>query len=246
MDNHHWIFLSPHLDDVALSCSGLVWDLAHKGHIVEIWTLMAGLPPDEPYSDFAEENHLIWGMSGKAAILMRREEDQNACDILGVQPKQFDWADAIYRVDLMTGEPIVNNDLELFGKAPEEWLVDEIGDLLRTKIPGDAQVVLPLGLGGHIDHSAVVKAGNVLQRMPFYYADYPYILESFDPSKFHSSRWRRIPYDLDEEALYSWQESVLCYASQINYFWRDEEEVRLAIRNYLAGGGGRLWQKITN
>ena len=243
MEKQHWIFLSPHLDDVALSCGGLVWDLAHQGHVVEIWTLMAGLPHDGSYSDFAQQNHLAWGISGKAAILTRRDEDHNACGILAAQPRYYDWLDAIYRVDL-AGDPFINNDVELFGKAPEGWLVDEISDLLLTRIPKNAQVVLPMGLGGHIDHRAVVQAGNALRKTPFYYRDYPYILKNFDSSKFLSSRWTRLPHDLDEEALGAWQESVLCYSSQISYFWSDQAEARLALRNYLAGGGGRLWQKI--
>jgi len=244
MDKHQWIFISPHLDDVALSCGGLVWDLAHQGHDVEIWTLIAGLPTDGDYSSFAQKNHLAWGISGKAAILTRRNEDHNACGFLSAHPSHFDWPDAIYRVDL-AGDPFINNNVELFGKAPEGWLVDEISDLFITRIPKNAQVVLPMGLGGHIDHRAVVQAGIALRKTPFYYRDYPYILNNFDPSKFHSRNWTRIPHDLDEEALCAWQESVLCYTSQISYFWDDQVEARLALRNYLAGGGGRLWLKNT-
>ncbi len=47
MIKQHWIFLSPHLDDVALSCGGLVLDLAQQGFVVDNWTLMGGYPHDE-------------------------------------------------------------------------------------------------------------------------------------------------------------------------------------------------------
>ena len=75
MSNDQWIFISPHLDDVALSCGGLVWRLAQEGQQVSIWTVLAGDPPDEDYSEFARINHQRWGISGVEAIAMRREEE---------------------------------------------------------------------------------------------------------------------------------------------------------------------------
>ncbi|MFW5714617.1 MAG: PIG-L deacetylase family protein [Brevefilum sp.] len=241
MDKQHWIFLSPHYDDVALSCGGLVWDLAHKGHQVEIWTLMGGFPPDENYSDFAQQNHLAWGMSGEAAIRMRRAEDHTACQILGAQHRHFDWPDAIYRRETSTGKPLIKNNQELFGKAPEETLVKAIQAMLENNIGRDTMIVFPLGLGNHIDHIAVSRAEEAHEGAKFYYADYPYILKAFSLPAQWEKTIKKKPHHLNEKALSHWQDAVLCYKSQINAFWRDEEETRLALRNYQAGGGGRLW-----
>lgn len=240
---HNYIFLSPHFDDVALSCGGLVWDLAQLGHRVEIWTLMGGFPPDDAYSEFAQQNHLRWGLSGRTAIRMRRAEDLAACEVLGAQPHHFDWPDAIYRRDPATAAPLVTNNEALFGKPPEETLVKAIQARLETEIPQAAFVVCPLGLGGHLDHLAVSRAAKTLEGEIFYYADYPYILDTLGFPGHQETQLNKKPHPLGAEALSHWQDAVLCYKSQISDFWRDEAEARLALRNYLAGGGGCLWEK---
>lgn len=243
MSQEHWIILSPHFDDVALSCGGLVWDLTNKGEQVEIWTVMAGYPSDNNYSDFAQKNHRDWGKSGFDAIHMRREEDKAACKILGVVPRHFDWPDVIYRRHQDTDVPVVNNNEELFNEPPESQLVDSILKILSEKFPTKSNVVLPLGLGGHLDHRAVVKAGEAWENVKFYYADYPYILKSYDSPILTGDKYQKIPRFLAKDALTAWQESVLCYRSQLSSFWREDDEARLALQNYLAGGGGRLWEK---
>ena len=243
MTTQHWIFLSPHLDDVTLSCGGLVWCLTQHGYRVEIWTLMSGFPPDEAYSEFARQNHQAWGKSGREAIVMRRAEDRAACDVLGVTPRHFEIPDAIYRRDPASSEFVVNNDEELFSRKPETTLVGEIASILDREIQPEAVLVMPMGLGGHIDHRAVRTAGEKLPGDHLYYIDYPYILWSYEDIHQGGESWQRVPHDLNQDALEAWQDAVLCYTSQLSSFWRDEEETRLALNNYLAGGGGRLWRK---
>ena len=246
MKQDHWIFLSTHFDDVALSCGGLVWDLANTGFQVEIWTVMAGYPPKDNFSVFAQETHEVWGKSGKDAIDMRREEDQAACNILGAKPNYLDFPDVIYRRFEDSGKPVVNNDDELFNNPPESSLVQDIADDLTGKLPPEAVIVLPMGLGGHLDHRAVVQAGGKLPRVDFYYADYPYILKSYDSALLREDHFEKVPRYLSPDALKAWQEAVLCYRSQLSWFWRDDKEEQLALRNYLSGGGGRLWKKNSN
>jgi len=241
MDTQHWIFLSPHFDDVALSCGGLVWDLARQGHTVEIWTLLGGFPPDEPFSEFAHQNHLRWGLSGEDAVHLRRSEDHAACQVLGAQPRHFDWPDAIYRRDPATNISLVNNNDALFGETPEPSLITAIQQVLKTQIPAGAQLVLPIGLGNHVDHQAVAQAGQMLNFEKYYFADYPYILKDFTLQNPLSRKYQKVFRRLGQEALSHWQEAVLCYKSQLGDFWRNEREARLSLRNYQAGGGGRLW-----
>ncbi len=242
MDVRHWIFLSPHLDDAALSCGGLLWDLAQNGHQVEIWTLFAGNPPDEDFSPFAQQMHQDWGVTGAEAAALRKAEDQRACEILGVEYRHFNYLDAIYRRDQVTGKPVVNNNNELFGKPPEKPLINDITQQLLDLLPSEAALVSPMGLGTHLDHLAVLKAAEETSQVPHYYADYPYILKEYTPT---NERWETIFYPLNEAALRAWQEAVLTYNSQIGQFWRDDAELRLCLRNYMAGGGGRLWKSLT-
>lgn len=243
MNTQKWIFLSPHFDDVALSCGGLVWGLAKNGHSLEIWTIMGGFPPDENYSSFARENHQAWGMSGVEAIHMRRAEDEAACEVLRATPKHFNFLDAIYRRVPPSGKPVVKDNETLFSVPPEKALIKEIGKTLQKTLPENAQVVCPMGLGNHIDHQAVFLAGERSGRIECYYADYPYILEHFNDPEFVSGVWQKSSRYLSQDALQAWQEAVMCHRSQLSGFWRDDQEVRLSLRNYMAGGGGGLWRK---
>ena len=243
MTSEHWIFLSPHFDDVALSCGGLVYSLTQNGHHVEIWTIMGGFPPGENYSTFANQNHHAWGISGVKAINMRRREDHAACDVLGAKPDHFDWPDAIYRYESKTGEPLVKNNEELFSHPPEQSLVNEITAMLLKRIPTDARVVGPIGLGNHIDHNAVTQALKAYPRTVDYYADYPYVLEKFNHPALTANQYIKKTITLSQVALKAWQDAVLCYASQLSGFWRDAKEAHLALRNYAIGGGGGLWER---
>ncbi len=243
MSLHHYIFLSPHFDDVALSCGGLVWSLTQQGHTVEIWTIMGGLPASQQFSPFAQGMHKEWGMPPDEIVQTRRAEDRAACEAMGSQSRHFDWQDSIYRKDPKTGLPTVNNNEDLFGKSPELSLVHQIKELILKEIPDVSKLILPISLGNHIDHRAVRQAGDLSERVDFYYADYPYILTAFKNLYSGEEHWQQEPHQLTEGALKAWQDTVLCYGSQLSMFWRDEQETRLALRNYFAGGGGRLWVK---
>lgn len=90
------IFLSPHFDDIALSCGGLVWQAAGKGEAVSIWTICAGEIPPGPLSDFAEKLHARW-QTGREAVAQRRVEDAASCQIMGASHRWLDVPDCIYR-----------------------------------------------------------------------------------------------------------------------------------------------------
>ena len=70
-----WIYLSPHLDDIVLSCGGMVWQQVQAGDVVEIWTIFSGDAPPGPLAGFAQELHARW-QTGPEASAVRRAERQ--------------------------------------------------------------------------------------------------------------------------------------------------------------------------
>ena len=78
----NWIYLSPHLDDVALSAGGLLWEQERTGEQVSVWTICAGDPGPEPISPFAETLQNRWRV-GRDAVAIRRSEDVQSCAVLG-------------------------------------------------------------------------------------------------------------------------------------------------------------------
>src|SRR6185295_15615325 len=63
-DGYDHIYLSPHLDDAALSCGGAIARHANAGARVLVVTICTAAPPsDGPFSDFANEVHQGWGLA---------------------------------------------------------------------------------------------------------------------------------------------------------------------------------------
>ncbi len=118
-----WLYLSPHLDDAALSCGGLIWEQAQSGEEVSLWTICAGDPPSGPLSPFAESVHARWG-TGREASAARRAEDIRSCAILGAAFHHLSIPDCIYRRSPKTGEVLYGSEETIFGPVhPEETLL---------------------------------------------------------------------------------------------------------------------------
>jgi LmbE family N-acetylglucosaminyl deacetylase len=170
------IYLSPHLDDAVLSCGAIIWDQIRRHNHVEIWTIFAGdYSPQPELSPFAQEIHQRW-QTGDSAPSLRRAEDDLACERLSVVPQHLSYPDCIYRRLLGTDKPLIEKNEDIFQPLPgsERPLVDEIVRDLRQNLPSEATLIIPLGIGNHIDHQIVRQVGEVLNPSRFYYADFPY------------------------------------------------------------------------
>src|SRR3954454_9837392 len=78
------IFLSPHYDDVALSCGGTVARLAENGQTPVIVTIFAGAILDELLTEFATWKHARWGIEHVDDVQAQRQaEDLAAGAMLG-------------------------------------------------------------------------------------------------------------------------------------------------------------------
>lgn len=238
-----WIFLSPHFDDAAYSCGGLIWELSQAGARVEIWTVCAGAPGAQ-LSPFALELHARWGGNGHA-VSLRKEEDQDACQILGAAQRLLDIPDCIYRF-LPDGRPLIGTNEDLFTAplALEEGLLASLAARLRLALPAGAQVVSPLTLGGHVDHRLVRAAAEASGALLLYYADFPYVArEAVDLSAWLQPGWRAWERPVSAPGLAAWQRAVAAYRSQVSTFWPDEAGLYADMERYWrsTGGRGRLW-----
>jgi LmbE family N-acetylglucosaminyl deacetylase len=237
-----WIYISPHLDDVVLSCGGLVWEQAQAGTPVEIWTVVCGVPGYDDLSDFAKVLHFTWGTQTAAeTVALRRAEDRAAVEMLGAKPVHFDVPDCIYRKS-PRGEWLYEG---IFAPPhPEEAdLPRRIARDLASRLEPEDVVVCPFGVGGHVDHVTVRAAVELLGRPLRYYADIPYLF----------TRWRGLlsfvdgkcarSYPVSEQGLEVWNRSIEAYASQLSSIYGTDEERRQAIRAYWESTFGlTLWQ----
>lgn len=168
------LFLSPHLDDVAFSCGGLLAQLGDAGWRTVMATAFTATVL--PATGFALACQLDKGLAPEVDYMaLRREEDRAAAAILGVSDLRWlDLPEAPHRG--------YGSAPELFGAVlanDEIWrpLATEISALIDELQP--SLVLAPQGLGSHVDHRQMIRA--VLQVSPphlAFYRDTPYAIRN--------------------------------------------------------------------
>ncbi|MBI5667283.1 MAG: PIG-L family deacetylase [Chloroflexi bacterium] len=256
------LFLSPHFDDVVLSCGGTVHQLTQRGEPVTVRTVLGQKPnprriPDTP---IVRELHARWGQ-GDEAVAARIEEDDAAVKSLGATPQHMTvWGDCVYRVS-KDGRPLYPSEGSLFGDIHPD---DLAGRLIPTIVlpPREAVHALyaPLGAGHHVDHQIVrnwaleLRKQNPLLALKFY-EEYPY-------SEHKNAVDRALLYfqengvkleveaislsDADVEAKIR---AIALYRSQISTFWDSAEAMAQAVRQHLLRIGSgtpveRFWRAL--
>jgi LmbE family N-acetylglucosaminyl deacetylase len=244
-----WIYLSPHLDDAAFSCGGLIWEQVQSGEAVEIWTLFAGDPPPGSLSPFAEGLHQRW-KSGEAPYAERRQEDLAACAVLRASCRHFHRPECIYRQGPVEQTYLYASEEALFGQVhpDEEALLAELSTEIGTSLDPAAQLVCPLGLGNHVDHQLARRAAETLGGKLLYYADFPYALSAESIlGDLALAGWQPQAAPLSPPAMEAWKAAVAAHASQMSTFWSDEAGMHSDLETYARNMGQgkpavRLWQ----
>ncbi len=261
------VYLSPHYDDVSLSCGGAIHQHTQAGQAALVITIFAAPPqPDEPFSPFAEAIHHSWGNPADV-VATRQAEDRASLEILGADYLRLNFSDCIYRGHPERGQWFYQNESELFGSVhpADQPLVNRVVEALLELIPGEAgetTIYAPLGVGHHVDHQiAHVAAWQLRQRgWPLaFYEDYPYA----DPdSRYAAAGWDQYsltatlaaphtanlqPQErfLAEENLQAKIKSVRAYTSQLSSLFDSEAKMEDDLRNYaLRVGAGKLAERI--
>jgi LmbE family N-acetylglucosaminyl deacetylase len=255
INNIMHIFLSPHLDDIALSCGGCVKRLTNSGREVVIATLCAAnAPSSQPLSAAARRVHAEWQL-GDQPYIARRAEDETACATLGAKAIHLSLLDAIYRFD-DDGQPLYTT--EFIGVPPHPRDLARQTPALARAVRGllanapRALVYAPLGVGGHVDHQltrAAVEEVVPAARLR-YYEDFPY-------AAWTSSRMKP-PYTLDKKTaglrprrlrlskpeVEARLNAIACYGSQLPALFGSVGAMPDSVRQYISCvQGERYWQK---
>jgi LmbE family N-acetylglucosaminyl deacetylase len=243
------IFLSPHLDDVVLSCGGTIAQLAATEEPAWVVTVFAGDPDLSQLSDFARETHAAWG-DPPAPYAARRAEDRAAVTRLGATPLYLGFQDAIYRTDA-AGTPIYTSNEVLFGlpQMADQPLVDRLEAGLRPLVCrlDPTALYVPLAVGRHVDHQLVTQAALRLLSPPetapglWWVEDFPYAaggLPEHAPDTVAAARarwgerdWSSRDVAIDPEVKI---EAVSRYVSQVPMLFEDRQAMAWAVRDYAA------------
>jgi LmbE family N-acetylglucosaminyl deacetylase len=242
------IYLSPHLDDAALSCGGQIHHLTAVGKKVLIVTIMAGDPPPNViYSDFARELHARWELAVDATA-NRRQEDAAACQILGADYAHWPIPDCVYRMHPETGMPLYPtwDDVITAVHPAESTLIQTLSKQFAHLPPAD-KLIVPLGVGNHADHLVIRQAvelcfGSTL----WYFEDYPYAQEDGALTAVippNSPHWQPQVITLTPIDIKAKANAITAYQSQLSTFFADLQDLTQQIQNYAQQvGGERLWR----
>ena len=79
--DYDYIYISPHLDDVPLSCSGTIVQQKAQGLNILIVTVFAG-DPEPPFSPFVQAFHRAWQVAETTPYRIRKAEERKVMAIL--------------------------------------------------------------------------------------------------------------------------------------------------------------------
>jgi LmbE family N-acetylglucosaminyl deacetylase len=161
------VAVSPHLDDVAFSCGGVLGVLRRAGWHVRVATVFTATVT--PLSQFALACQLDKGLDVDVDYMaLRRAEDAEAMRCLGVvDTRHLDLPEAPHRG--------YGSAPELFaGRRPDDGVGTAVGEVLAPLVAGADVVLGPQGLGGHVDHLVVRDALLALDLPLLVYRDTPY------------------------------------------------------------------------
>lgn len=238
--HYDYIFVSPHLDDVVLSCSGALCSLREQGCTVLVITLFAG-DPLPPFSPLAQSFHRLWKVPDEVPYAKRKEEERQAMTVLGVEYAWLGWFEILYRQsDLARAEDICDPAVDVRRDRMFSTLCHWFTDLSRA-FPA-AQFVVPLAVGAHRDHLVTCEAACHALNPHFliFYEDFPYV--AFQPQEVKPlARVRDLaPFHLDISPFLEKRiQATLQYQSQLEMLCHPPKRIEDVIRQYTeqhAGG----------
>ncbi len=245
------IYLSPHLDDAALSCGGQIFQQTNAGQPVLIVTITAGDPIITAVSDYAQSLHARWELVVDA-VAGRRQEDIAASHILGADWLHWQVPDCIYRYDPETEAALYVSDVDIFGPVhrAEINLVEQLAHQM-ARLPLHERLFAPLTLGHHVDHQLTRQAAELCfgTQPLLYYEDYPYaeqpgslqaIIEAVQGD------WYPEEIALSEAAVQAKIAAIAAFKSQLSTFFDNRPHLAQRIRDFTATvGGERIWRQRT-
>lgn len=157
-----WI-ISPHSDDAALSLGYAIY--------THIFPMPIRIVTVFSVSDFSAIDY----METKCITQVRRLEDAKFANWVGVDLVQLHFEDAPLRNDRPNKGSVFESS-EPVSPILTTLVSNAVQDLNENW--AESLLVLPFGIGGHIDHRTVSLIGeNIPARMKIAYADQPYALE---------------------------------------------------------------------
>ena len=209
------VAISPHLDDAAFSCGGVLARLARLGwEVVVCTTFTASVAAPRGFALACQTDK---GLGPEVDYMaLRRAEDATACAALGATPLWLPFAEAPHRG--------YGDARALF--APSLPADDVAAELERALAEGPLAampdlVLVPQAIGGHVDHVQVVEALSPLLRADtpcLWWTDWPYAARpGSHPARPFGVRFDALPERTLRGDAQARRSACASYASQLGF-----------------------------
>ncbi|MCB0343563.1 MAG: PIG-L family deacetylase [Bdellovibrionales bacterium] len=232
------VVLSPHLDDAALSCHGLLEAVRKKIPRLVI-TVCCSQPPKPGTNKKARDRR------GFAPPKQRRAEDIAAMEAMKCSFVHLGFPDAIHRRSASSGNFVYTSEETREGelRLDDANYIEELYLILSRLCcnMGPLVLVSPLGIGRHVDHLVCAQVAMRLVKANIkllFYEDLPYAWRGSQPNQRQDSsaaafeRLGLLPgaqYYVDTD-VYKKASVMKCYSSQVPLLFNDDEEMLDAFR----------------
>ena len=233
------LFISPHLDDAAFSCAGILLGLQASGWDICHCTVFTASVPNP--QGFALRCQTDKGIAPEVDYMaLRRAEDSDFARLLGIANViHWPFAEAPHRG--------YETPPELFaGVHPGDEVWKPIAEGLQDLVSllDAALVFAPQGLGNHADHLQVIAAVReaAADDLVCWYRDTPYALREPDarPAALVPQGLTEQAMPLPEELLTRKIAGACAYQSQIGFQFGGAAEVSRKLRAFHQAEAARM------
>lgn len=198
----HCYFISPHMDDAALSAGGLINHLSKKVPVtvINVFTEVHGDKPTMSAKAFLKQSEV---KSAKELFYNRQKEDRGLFKKIGVKVINLGFIDVIWRKKktdnkfrLLLGK-IIPEFVHLYptyrfhawtGKVSKEEreLKINLKEKLQMLIndPKKSVIFCPVGIGNYVDHIVVRDVTKYSFKDVIYWSDFNYSVDFHKENKF--------------------------------------------------------------
>lgn len=227
------LFISPHLDDVAFSCTRLLGFMAATGWRCVVATVFTQSVPCP--QGFALACQTSKGLPATVDYMqLRREEDARFVKTLnrGLKPQYAiethhgDLPEAPHRgyhsPDMLFNGPLDSDKISFAVRSVVDAWIDDVQPVT---------VVLPSGYGSHIDHSKVLEATEwlSLNHSVIRYRDTPYVIRhphADPPLSTEGMKRFQVMEETEEWFSAVGLDAIACYQTQLLFQYGGEQAMR--------------------
>lgn len=220
-----FLFISPHLDDVAFSCGGTLAACGGSGHEVTVCTIFTASVPGP--QGFALACQLDKGLDGSIDYMsLRRAEDLVCGETLNI-------ANIIHLPFREAPHRGYESAPALFaGIRDDDRVSRQIAEELQHLAGPYDFVFAPQGIGGHVDHLQTIRAVKEagLAERALWYRDTPYAIRAGDAEPCSSARL----YCDIELTLVKKIEGCSAYLTQVPFQFGGPDQLRQNLTSFHA------------